>query len=62
MITELQEKERRALFARFAKIAYSGPKLGKEQGKKLGFNYYVRFSHNKRGSFRKGNRPYFGHT
>ena len=39
MITELQEKERRALFARFAKIAYSGPKLGKEQGKKLGFNY-----------------------
>ena len=38
MITQLQEKERRALFARFAKIAYSGPKLGKEQGKKLGFN------------------------
>ncbi len=37
-IIQLDEKERRALFARFAKIAYSGPKLGKEQGKKLGFS------------------------
>ena len=37
MIKLLQEKEKRVLFAKLAKVAYSGPKLGKEQGKKLGF-------------------------